>query len=437
MSTYWIRYSITEKRLAILEMTADEIAGRITDTSGLISPGLFLPRVVDERFRFLRLEGRPLIYVTDEYGNIVFGMKDRMYNMLDFDELIAHSKNKNIQKVSIPHGENFYLVRKEIIQDGLHIGWVFILLQEKEIRQSPDEMKLLMTMLISLAVLGWAVIYFLSKKLLRPISTIAEAAQQIVEGDYRVSIDDMIKEKEIYELSDSFKKMASRLEQLEALRTELLAGVTHELKTPVTAISGLIQAVKDEVVTGDDAKDFLNISQKEVVRLQKMVEDLLDFNSFAAGKVRITKEMINLGDCLHEILHQWELLQEEVPKINMILPSHELFVSTDPLRLQQIVINLLNNAKQACRANCKIEVKAYEMETSISIDIKDNGNGIPIEEQPLIFERFYRGNNKRHKVHGLGLGLTFSKLIAKALNGDLVLKESTEHGTIFTIYLPK
>src|SRR5690606_1412677 len=111
---------------------------------------------------------------------------------------------------------------------------------------------------------------------------------------------------------------------------ELLAGVTHELKTPVTAISGLIQAVKDEVVTGDEAKYFLTLSQKEVSRLQKMVEDLLDFNSFATGKVRIAKEMINLRKYLEEILYQWELLHEYSPKMKFSLSEQELWISTDP-----------------------------------------------------------------------------------------------------------
>ena len=437
VSTLWIRHSMTEKRLDILEITADEIAGRITDTIGFVRPDVFLPGIIDDRFRFLRLEGRPLIYVTDEEGNIVFGIKDRIYSMLDFNELISNSKLKNVQKISLPQGENFYLVKKEIIKNKQQLGWVFILLQEKEITRSPDEIKLLLTMLISLAVLGWAVIYYLSKKLLKPISEVADSAQQIVEGNYDIQIDSKIKEKEMYELLVSFKEMASRLQQLESLRTELLAGVTHELKTPVTAISGLIQAVKDDVVTGDQAKEFLSISQKEVARLQKMVEDLLDFNTFAAGKVRIAKEIVNLQACLREILHQWELVQDDETQILWKFPEEVISISTDPLRLQQIIMNLLNNAKQACPADCQIEVLVYEKQPFICIDIKDSGKGIPIEEQPLIFERFYRGNNKKHKVHGLGLGLTFSRMIARVLGGDLTLKESTEQGTVFTILLPK
>lgn len=437
LSTLWIKHSITQKRLDILEIVAEEIAGRITDESGQIHPDVFLPRVIENRFRFLRLEGRPLIYVTDQRGNIVFGIKDRVFSMLDFENLISNPKLKNVQRISSPEGENFYLVKKEIIKYDQQIGWVFILLQEKAIKRSPDEVKLLVVMLSSLAILGWAVIYYLSKKLLKPISDVAHSARRIVEGHYKIEIDQSIKEKEVYDLLYSFKEMASRLQQLEALRTELLAGVTHELKTPVTSISGLIQAVKDDVVTGEDAKEFLAISQKEIVRLQKMVEDLLDFNSFSAGKISIHNTSINLKNNLHEILHQWKLVQEDRVKIETDFPDGDIQILTDSSRLQQIVVNLLNNAKQACITDCRIKVHLYEKENYIYIDIKDNGHGIPKDEQPYIFERFYRGNDKKHKVRGLGLGLTFSKMMARALEGDLVLKESSEQGTTFTIELPK
>ncbi|NSL52446.1 ATP-binding protein [Calidifontibacillus erzurumensis] len=438
ISTVWIRHSNTERRLEILEMTAEEIAERIAYTSEFVPLGLYLPKILEDRFRFLRLEGKPLIYVTDQYGrNILYGLKDQIYSSIDFNKLISYSNIKNVQKISLPHGEDFYLVKKEIVKNNRHIGWVFILLQENELKRSPDEIKLLVIMLSSLAALGWAVIYFLSKKLSRPITDMATAANRIVEGDYRITVDETIKEKEIYELLYSFREMASRLEQLESLRTELLAGVTHELKTPVTAISGLIQAVKDEVVTGDEAKYFLTLSQKEVSRLQKMVEDLLDFNSFATGKVRIAKEMINLRKYLEEILYQWELLHEYSPKMKFSLSEQELWISTDPLRLRQIIVNLLNNAKQACQDDCEITLNIYGRDNSVYIDVIDNGSGIPKEEQLLIFERFFRGSNKKHKIRGLGLGLPFSKMIAKALGGDLFLKESSERGTIFTIQLPR
>jgi signal transduction histidine kinase len=232
--------------------------------------------------------------------------------------------------------------------------------------------------------------------------------------------------------------MADRLRQLESMRTELLAGVTHELKTPVTSISGLVQAINDEVVTGEEEKEFLEICLKETRRLQKMVEDLLDFNSFAVGAIAVTQEEQNLNKLIREIASQWKIVQDpDGVSLYTNIPEKQVTVFVDPGRVQQILINLLNNARQAIGEGGKIELELYETNADMRIDVKDNGQGIPKEEQALIFERFFRGSNKKDKVRGLGLGLSFSRMIAKALGGELLLKESTSAGSTFTLILPK
>ena len=115
-----------------------------------------------------------------------------------------------------------------------------------------------------------------------------------------------------------------------------------------------------------------------------------------------------------------------------------MYGQIDALRMQQIIINLLNNAKQAIDDNGVIKIQLYEKDDQeLGIDIVDNGRGIPKHEQEFIFEPFYRGENKKLKVRGLGLGLPYSKMLAKAQNGDLMLKESNEAGTTFTLYIKK
>ena len=137
------------------------------------------------------------------------------------------------------------------------------------------------------------------------------------------------------------------------------------------------------------------------------------------------------------MIYQWDLVQEDRSvTVTLEQPEEELIVMADPLRLQQIMINLLNNAKQAIPGEGAIVVRVYKLdENDVAIDVQDNGTGIPLAEQDLIFERFYRGEEKKYKVRGLGLGLPFSRMLAKAMNGDLILKETSEQGTIFTIVL--
>ncbi|THF75335.1 HAMP domain-containing sensor histidine kinase [Cohnella fermenti] len=288
-------------------------------------------------------------------------------------------------------------------------------------------------------LLGWGIVYALTRRLMTPIREAAEAAKQIVAGNYDLHLDKEYKEKEIHELASSFKEMADRLSRLEALRTQLLAGVTHEFKTPVTSISGLLQAVRKKVVRGKEAEVFLDHCMNECDRLQKMVEDLLDFNSFAAGVINVRNEPTPLNETIAAMIDRWrcgqDRLQTEV-RLEMAASKTNPIVFTDPTRLEQILVNLLNNAKDATAGEGSIRISvSSDPEWSI-IRVEDTGCGIPAEEQKDIFEPFYRGAEKKVLIHGLGLGLPFSRLIARSLGGDLALKSSSASGSAFELHIP-
>nr|WP_239565538.1 HAMP domain-containing sensor histidine kinase [Brevibacillus fulvus] len=439
ISGLWIQYNEAEKRLNMMSLMAEEIAERIVDTNGELSIGPFLGGFFNRRLPFLHLEDKPLFFIIDQQKQVIFAdpPQGKMGDGPLMDIKMILDDQTNIGKTENKHGGNMFFVKREVETDGHTIGWVVLLSPEKEITQSKSEMQLLITLLGSLALLGWIVIYLFVKKLATPIKDVADAAKQIVKGNYRVNLQREVKEQELAELLESFRNMADRLAQLESMRTELLAGVTHELKTPVTSISGLVQAVKDDIVTGEEAKEFLEICTKETGKLQKMVEDLLEFNSFTVGNVRIRKEHLDLPQLIQEIAHQWEIVQDEnTVVVHLDMPDKTLMLHTDPLRVQQILYNLLNNAKQASKGIAEINIRLYETGQGIAIEVRDCGSGIPREEQSLIFEKFFRGEAKKHKVRGLGLGLPFSRLLAQALGGDLQLTESSEKGTTFTLSIP-
>ncbi|RBW70710.1 ATP-binding protein [Bacillus taeanensis] len=440
LSVLWIRQTTLENRLDLTRFFAAEVADRIVNEQGGMQYRETLPRIIKERERFLLSSEHSIIQILDRSGTIVF--QKPAFEMSGKNELVPIVPSNNeetVQKVKLGNRETLYVVLSPIEYNDEVIGWVSIAQSKKDLTKVNYEYGLLTVLLLSLALLGWGVIYLFSKKLAGPIQDVAAAAKQIREGNYEVDLAEDIAEKEIYELVDSFKEMAGRLQQLEGLRTELLAGVTHELKTPVASISGLIQAVKEGIVTEEEAEEFLEISLKEAERLQKMVADLLDFNSFASGAVEVNVEKLNMNQLVAEITHQWKLVHEESSfQVNSTVPESTFTAYGDAMRIQQIMINLLNNSKHAVKENGEIEVQLYELdEQFIGIDVRDNGIGIPKVEQNLIFERFYRGEDKKHCVRGLGLGLPYSKMLAKAQSGDLYLKQSSSSGTIFTLLIPK
>ncbi|MFT9597497.1 HAMP domain-containing sensor histidine kinase [Mesobacillus sp.] len=431
-SVWWIKETTLENRLKLMEYMAVETADRVEQSNNL---GGF-DRRMEDRTRFFEMENQPLLFITDMEGNVLNtgpmhgGGGPRHISKNVPIEVIA--SEDSIKKLT-ENGTDIYAVKAPITIDQLQAGWIVVMQNASDLTDVDQEYRLLFILLLGLGLLGWVVIYLLTKRILKPIQDVARAATQVREGDYDIKLDSNPKELEIYELVTSFKEMSSRLTQLEQMRAELLAGVTHDLKTPVTSISGLVQAVRDGVVTGEERQEFLDITLKEIQRLQTMISDLLDFNSLAAGAFTIRTENCDMNKIVEDIGRQWQVTQNEHVDLKVMTPDDTIHAMTDPLRLQQILINLLNNSYQAIGHGGTISLILSDGR----IDVKDTGSGIPEAEQALVFERFFRGEKKKLKVRGLGLGLPFSKMLARSLRANLILKESNTNGTTFSLVWEK
>jgi signal transduction histidine kinase len=355
-----------------------------------------------------------------------------------FDGLLpqvsSYVKKKDEQGLSI------FMFSAPITYKDKVIGAMYMSIPSVEITEVKVNYGMLYLLLTGGALLGWGMIYLLTRRLIKPIKEVADAAKQLMIGNYDVTFQSNSKELEIVQLITAFQEMSNRLKQLESLRTLLLAGVTHELKTPVASISGLLQAVQDKVVDGAESEEFIQLSLKEAGRMHSMVEDLLDFNGFATGALRTTRETVELNAFIKEVVYQWRIAQEEHHKLDIQVQSvrETVQIEGDTGRIQQILINLLNNSLHAGASSGVLRISLYDYsDTQVGIDVADQGKGIPQEEQPYIFERFYRGSVKKHKVRGLGLGLPYSLMLAQAQRGQLFLRESSERGSIFTLTLVK
>ncbi|GIO84496.1 two-component sensor histidine kinase [Paenibacillus faecis] len=429
-AVYWIRETAMDSRLKTTGLLGQEISERVASPTGeLVIPPNF-EQLLKSRFVYFNLDKDELcLIITDNKGDLVFS-KPRISD--------RELKHKLTDDLSRARDERFLAVTTPILNGKQLQGQVSLLQSKRSLTYSPNEIILIAVLLATLILCGWITIYSLSRKLSRPIRRVAQSARQIAAGSYEVDLEIATPERELQDLVGSFKDMAHRLKQLEEWRALSLAGVSHELKTPVTSIKGLLMAVREGVVHPEEAEEFLDIALKESERMEVMVADLLNYNALSSGSLEVRHDSLDVKVLVEEIAYQWNLLHEnEDIIITVEAPEEELLTAGDALRIQQIVVNLLNNALQAASEErpLLIHISLHSHEGYIDIAVSDNGSGIAEEEQPHIFERFYRGEAKKRKVRGLGLGLTYSRLLARAQGGDLRLGSSSQAGSTFILEL--
>lgn len=346
------------------------------------------------------------------------------------------SGNSIKEKIKI-HDTTWLRVGIPLRKDGEVIGALYLGTPSPKMLLNIETYGVLVLIILGIAFGGWLVIYRLSKKLILPLQQLTEAAGQVAEGDYSPSLPSAasVKEAELQQLFSSFQVMANRLHQLEQVRTDLLAGVSHELRTPVTSIRGMIQAVQGGIVTGDKADQFLVTSLEEAKRMQKMVEDILDFSSLESSAIHGDFILLSLSEVVEEAIQQVHSI-EGFKYIDIDVPPKikQLKIVADRGHLKQIFLNLFMNSARA--EATKISLSLNFEEKNLYLDLFDNGKGIEESEIPYIFERYYRGDSKRKKKQGLGLGLPLSRLLAEANHCKLYLVSTSPNGTLFRLMLP-
>lgn len=280
--------------------------------------------------------------------------------------------------------------------------------------------------------------FFISRGLTRPIADISKAAGRFAAGDYQ-SRSSVEGGDEIGRLAHVFNEMAGALAQIEQNRRDFLANVSHELKTPVAAIQALAEALQDGLVT-DPAKQkrYLATIVGETGHIDRLVKDLLDLAQLEAGELTIMKERVNLSAFLPAELAKYDYLM--TPKrltFQTAIPSSLPLVIADPLRLSQIVANLISNAVRYSPEERSIEITVKTTPGKVIVSISDHGPGIPLTDQPYIWDRFYRVDKSRSRQGGgTGLGLAITKHLVQAMGGAVDVQSIPGEGATFSISLP-
>lgn len=287
--------------------------------------------------------------------------------------------------------------------------------------------------------------FFLSSGLTNRIEKVKSAANRIAEGDLttRAVIDGS---DEISSLATSFNHMAEQLQkaethqkELDKLRRDLIAWLTHDLQTPLTSIRVQIEAIVDGVITEpQDINRYLQSTQKQVKSLSILIDDLFQIAQIDAGGIVIQPVTSSLRDLISDTLESFSAIADEkgISLTGEITEDIDP-VLLDPNKINRVLNNLVRNAIQYTQKGGSIEIKAWRERNEIHIRIKDTGEGIADEDLPLVFDRFYRGEKSRNKqLGGTGLGLAIAKGIVQAHRGTITVNSKKGKGTTFSIKLP-
>ncbi|WP_433742921.1 ATP-binding protein [Falsibacillus pallidus] len=228
--------------------------------------------------------------------------------------------------------------------------------------------------------------------------------------------------------------------QLDKLRKDFIANVSHELRTPIAMLQGYSEAIVDDIAsTEDEKKEIAKIIYDESLRMGRLVNELLDLARMEAGHISLNKEQIDFKPFLERVTNKFQgLAREKNIELSVSTsPDIEWFVF-DPDRIEQVLTNLIDNAIRHTPEGGHVEVVQKNRTHGITIDVKDTGSGIPQEDLPFVFERFYKADKARTRGRsGTGLGLAIAKNIIDAHKGQISVQSKVGHGTTFSFFLPK
>lgn len=288
--------------------------------------------------------------------------------------------------------------------------------------------------------------YLFTKPVESSIQLLAKQAQQIALRKFEGSLPE-VGPTEIKELTKQFNDMNTRLHlafsqisKAEASRRELVANISHDLRTPMSSIKAFVSAIEDGVVEDDATfKRYLKTISLETERMDQLIQQLFQLSLLDSGAIKLKREKTNIDELLLSVLQHEEIhLEKKNIEVKVDLPNHIPAIYVDVLYFQKLLFNLLDNAIRFSKENGTIMIKVTPLtDEELGISIQDFGEGIPGNEIPHIFERTYRVEKSRNlQFGGAGLGLAIAKTIAESHDGIINVSSKVGEGSTFTIILP-
>lgn len=348
------------------------------------------------------------------------------------------SGNKGIGDLDLYKEQQYFYTCRIFNSDNKQIGFVVSTSSLASVKQLTKKVIrfFLFSAIVPVALLFFA-LYGMTLKISKPIKLMSDASKAMAKGDFSKRIP-VTSDDEIGELAVSFNQMTNSLSRLEETRKSFVANVSHELKTPMTTISGFVDGIIDGTIEPEKQKYYLTIVSEEVKRLSRMVQSMLSISKLESGEFVLKYEKFDFRELLLRIVVSQEQRIEE-KKLDIVgLDSIEsVTLNADKDLIYRVIYNLVDNAIKFTDEKGTVTFSQQTDARNLKFVIRNTGKGIPATELPLVFERFYKLDKSRSaNKTSMGLGLYIVKTIVKTHGGTISVSSVENEFTEFTVTLP-
>lgn len=335
-------------------------------------------------------------------------------------------------------GENYLVVGRALQTNEEVTGSLYLLSSQAAIETAIQEIQRLITLaVVGSFLLAFGCIIVLARRLTLPLVQMEQATRQLAKGELEVRVEQASQD-EVGSLGAAINDLARDLKQYRDARRTFLADVSHELRTPVTYMKGYSHILQEKLYDrAEDQEAYLAILSNEAERLNRLVEELFDLAQMDDGHMNVSKQRVAVAPLIQRIVDGFALpVRQQGLELNIDM-EEELMVYGDELRLEQVLTNLMTNALRYTETG-SISIQAFSNSNRQPvITVTDTGIGIPEEERPFLFDRFYRVDKSRSREGGgTGLGLAIVQQLVHAHDGDIHVSSTLGEGTCFMLVFP-
>jgi signal transduction histidine kinase len=317
-------------------------------------------------------------------------------------------------------------------------GYVYMFTSNEKMRKVNDRLTFQFSLVGFFSLLLTAInAFFLTKFITQPLIRMKKATEQIIQGDQTDSLD-IERQDELGELAKSIQFLSSNLNRLKKERTDFLANIAHELRTPLTYLKGYADIAQRETISREEKNEYLNIITEEAKHAAKLLTDLFELAKMDQHSFPIHKQKVDIVKLLNELKIKVKSAYMEKRVRLEVKGDNQAFIELDEERFSQVILNLLDNSLRYTKEGKEVSIEVCERGDRLIISVKDQGEGIPKEDLPFIWERLYRVDKSRsRKLGGTGLGLAIVKEIVEKHGGTIEAESELDVGTTMTISLKK